>query len=74
MQYLWDSTLEHGRDNSGAWLFRVSRRGEPVEGPEVFTWMPLPLRLTEYVGVTGNPQALEAAREIFGAPPSSERS
>jgi len=58
--------LEHGRDKSGAWLFRVSRRGEPVVGPESIYVDAFALYgLTEYVRVTGDAKALEAGREIF---------
>lgn len=58
--------LEHGRDQSGAWIFRTSRRGEPVIGAEsIYVDAFAIYGLTEYFRATADERALEAARETY---------
>ena len=58
--------LQHGMDENGAWLFRVTRRGEPVLGAESIYVDGFALYgLTEYARATGDEKAVKAARAIF---------
>jgi N-acylglucosamine 2-epimerase len=58
--------LAHGRDDSGAWLFRVTRDGKPVERAQsVYVDAFAIYGLTEYFRATGDHDALQAALETY---------
>lgn len=58
--------LAHGRDDSGAWLFRVTRDGKPIEGPQsIYVDAFAIYGLTEYFRATGDRNALQAALETY---------
>jgi N-acylglucosamine 2-epimerase len=58
--------MAHGRDKTGAWVFRLARDGKTVEPPKSIYVDAFALYgLTEYARATGNRRALEIARETY---------
>ena len=57
---------EHGRDEDGAWAFRLLRDGSVAEGPtSIYVDAFLLYGLTEYARATGDAQALDIAVQTY---------
>jgi N-acylglucosamine 2-epimerase len=60
--------LDHGRDEEGRWYFRITRTGQPVEGPiSVYSDCFAIYGLSEYFRATRDVQALEVALATYTA-------
>jgi N-acylglucosamine 2-epimerase len=58
--------LQHGRDVDGRWLYRLTRTGDPVEGPiSVFSDCFAVYGLSEYHRLSGDREALDVAFSTF---------
>jgi N-acylglucosamine 2-epimerase len=58
--------LGHGRDVEGRWFYRLTREGNPVEGPiSVFSDCFAVYGLSEYYRISGDREALDVAVSTF---------